>query len=92
MNPYYPFLIYLAFCLGITLSYLAGLIGWTLHCIMQTKNQTPIVDATSFDLTRTRDALRELIEYAKGNRESREGNPYTKPTVKQAIKVLGEEL
>ena len=34
------------------------------------------------------DALQNLLEWAKGNREAREGNPYCKPEVRQALKVL----
>ena len=34
------------------------------------------------------EALQNLLEWAKGNREAREGNPYCKPEVRQALKVL----
>jgi hypothetical protein len=35
-------------------------------------------------------ALKDLLEYAVGNRGSREGNPYMKEEVKQATIALGE--
>jgi hypothetical protein len=38
-----------------------------------------------------RSALKELLEYAKGNRGSREGNPYFKSEIKRAMRVLGEK-
>ena len=34
------------------------------------------------------DALQNLLEWAKGNRGVKEGNPYCKPEVRQALKVL----
>ena len=34
------------------------------------------------------EALQNLLEWAKGNRGAREGNPYCKPEVRQALKVL----
>ena len=34
------------------------------------------------------EALQNLLEWSKGNREAREGNPYCKPEVRQALKVL----
>lgn len=37
-----------------------------------------------------RKALKELLEYAVGNRGSREGNPWMKPQVQAAAIALGE--
>ena len=34
------------------------------------------------------EALQNLLEWAKGNRGVKEGNPYCKPEVRQALKVL----
>ena len=36
-------------------------------------------------------ALKDLLKYATGNGSSREGNPYMKPEVRNALKALGEE-
>lgn len=34
--------------------------------------------------------LMELTQYTLGNRESRQGNPYTKPSVQAALKTIAK--
>jgi hypothetical protein len=40
---------------------------------------------------RLRKAFYELYQYSVGNRGSREGNPYLKPEVAKARKLLGDK-
>lgn len=42
------------------------------------------------DQTLLQDALYELLQWATGNRESKQGNPYLKPSVQNGLKVLAK--
>lgn len=38
-----------------------------------------------------KEALQDLLEYAVGNRGTREGNPYGHPEIRQAMKLLAKK-
>ena len=58
--------------------------GVTVASFIDNKADMPLIAAAPVMY----DALQNLLEWAKGNRGVKEGNPYCKPEVRQALKVL----